>query len=116
MEQQYQQQPAYPQQAPQPVAGVQPTHAPAPSAGVPNVVIASPTWIIALRGVQIVTSVIVLGLCGYLIHGAYADPQGFAIACVSPPAPVQTSCSQVIEYKGEGRKLTFPSPSSHGWP
>ena len=82
MEHQYQQaqQLAFPQQVPQqPAVAVQP----AASAGFRNVVVASPTWILALRGVQIVASVIVLGLCGYLIHGAYADPQGFAIACVS---------------------------------
>lgn len=86
MAQQYQQtQQPYPQQVnQQPAATIQS----AASAGFPNVVVPSPTWIVALRGVQIVTSVIVLGLCGYLIHGAYADPQGFAIACVSPrPRP-----------------------------
>ena len=84
MNQQYQQPVAQPQ------APVASTFAPAPvSSGqsFPNIVIASPTWVTVLRIVQIVSSVIVLGCCGYLIHGAYADPQGFAIACVSPRLP-----------------------------
>lgn len=80
MEQQYQQPVA---QAPPP-ATTTPVHAPVSTGpGFPNLVIASPLWVMILRIVQIVVSVIVLGCCAYLIHGAYADAQGFAIACVS---------------------------------
>ena len=64
----------------------------APVAGnskLPNVFIKSPTWVTALRIVQVVASLVVLGCCGWLIHGAYSDPHGFAIACVSP-SPVLT--------------------------
>lgn len=82
------------QQYQQPVAQVPPpastTIAQAPVStgpGFPNIVITSPMWVMALRIVQIVVSIIVLGCCAYLIHGAYADPQGFAIACVSPRPP-----------------------------
>lgn len=83
MEQQYQQPVS---QAPP--ASSAPIQVPAPTGqGFPNIVVASPTWVTVLRIVQIVVSVIVLGCCAYLIHGAYADPQGLAIACVSRPSP-----------------------------
>ncbi|SPN98439.1 uncharacterized protein DNG_01483 [Cephalotrichum gorgonifer] len=89
MDPQYQQQQPAPvqQQVPQQqhVNAVQQPAAPAVAVSrgpfFQNLTIAPPTWVLAIRGVQVVVSIVIVGLAGYLIHGAYADPQGFAIAC-----------------------------------
>ncbi|CAI4214881.1 unnamed protein product [Parascedosporium putredinis] len=92
MSQQYQQVPLQPegiplqqqyQQPQQPVAHVPVAHAPvaAPAAAHSNVLV-TPTWKLAVRGVQIFITLAVLGLSGHIIHGAYMDPFGLAIAVV----------------------------------
>jgi len=48
-----------------------------------KVILATPTWIAAIRALQILFSVVILGLCAWIIHGAYLDCEGFAIAVVS---------------------------------
>ncbi|KEZ40518.1 hypothetical protein SAPIO_CDS8420 [Scedosporium apiospermum] len=94
MSQQYQQ-PGYPPQGQaiplqqQPQMSAVPT--PAPAASTSYVVypagdnatktgVKPEPWQYAVRGIQIVVSIIVLGLSAYIIHGAYMDPFGFAIA------------------------------------
>jgi hypothetical protein len=42
----------------------------------------SPIWIPIIRGIQILLSLIILGLSGDLIHGLYFNALGFAIFCV----------------------------------
>ncbi|KAJ2999172.1 hypothetical protein NUW58_g86 [Xylaria curta] len=42
--------------------------------------IPTPRWFIGVRVVQIIVSLVIVALSGYLIHGYYADPQGIAIA------------------------------------
>ncbi|KAI1175972.1 hypothetical protein F4777DRAFT_578396 [Nemania sp. FL0916] len=42
--------------------------------------IPTPKWFIGLRVLQIIVALIVVALCGLIIHGYYADPQGLAIA------------------------------------
>ncbi|CAJ2507081.1 Uu.00g082670.m01.CDS01 [Anthostomella pinea] len=43
--------------------------------------IPTPKWFIALRVLQIVIAVVVVGLAGWWIHGLYYDALGFAIFC-----------------------------------
>ncbi|KAI1344250.1 hypothetical protein F5Y15DRAFT_107002 [Xylariaceae sp. FL0016] len=43
--------------------------------------ISTPKWFIALRVLQIIFSLVVIGLSGWWIHGLYEDELGFSIAC-----------------------------------
>jgi hypothetical protein len=43
----------------------------------------TPVWVVVLRGVQILLSIIILGMAGFLIHGHAMGANGFAVACVS---------------------------------
>ena len=64
---------AVPVQQPQPVAA-QP---PAPSGpAVPNMIITSPAWVFIVRVFQVLISLIIVGLCGFLMRGAYAAGGG----------------------------------------
>ncbi|KAI1375816.1 hypothetical protein F4677DRAFT_101657 [Hypoxylon crocopeplum] len=44
-------------------------------------IIPTPKWFIALRVLQIVFSVIIVGMTGWWIHGLYYDELGFVIVC-----------------------------------
>ena len=46
-------------------------------------IIPTPMWVMVVRIVQIVLSLVVLGISAWWIHGLYANPVGFAIVCVS---------------------------------
>jgi hypothetical protein len=46
----------------------------------PDHILASPLWVLILRGAQFVVSIIVLGLAGRLISDAYLDEWGLAVA------------------------------------
>jgi len=48
----------------------------------------TPVWVVAVRGVQILLSIIILGMAGFLIHGHAMGANGFAVACVSSCCPV----------------------------
>lgn len=65
---------------------VQPAVAPvAAGAGAPKpqYVQQTPGWVVAIRGFQILLSVIILGIAGYLMHGKVLDENAFALVCVS---------------------------------
>ncbi|KAI2465541.1 hypothetical protein F4781DRAFT_424718 [Annulohypoxylon bovei var. microspora] len=47
-----------------------------------ELLIQTPRWFIALRVLQIVFSLIALGMTGWWIHGLYYDELGFVIVCV----------------------------------
>lgn len=124
MEQQYhheQQQPLAqnPQQPaqmnPQPAQAAAPAPAPAPTgSSFPNIVVASPTWVVVIRGVQVLLSLVILAMAGYLIHGAYSDPHGFAIACVSLSRPLAQEIQPNHEISSPTapkiRNITYPPP------
>jgi len=67
----------YPQPTVAPVAPV------APVAGVPKqqYVQQTPTWVVVIRGFQILLSIIILGIAGYLMHGKVLDENAFALVC-----------------------------------
>ncbi|KAF6823913.1 G-protein coupled receptor protein [Colletotrichum plurivorum] len=46
----------------------------------PHSPIPAPAWILALRGAQVLLSIIILGLAGAIIHWVYLDELGFAVA------------------------------------
>ncbi|KAI5855042.1 hypothetical protein GGS23DRAFT_608250 [Durotheca rogersii] len=46
-----------------------------------QVIIPTPKWFIALRALQIVLGIILVGLTGWWIHGLYYDELGFVIVC-----------------------------------
>jgi hypothetical protein len=55
-------------------------------------VLKTPIWITVIRGFQFLVSLIIVGLAGRLMHDAYLDEQGLALAIVrfkslSPPLP-----------------------------
>jgi len=63
----------------------QPQMATMPHYGVKSdkVILATPTWMAAIRGLQILFSIIIFGLCAWTIHSVYLDCDGLAIAVVS---------------------------------
>lgn len=48
-------------------------------------VLKTPIWITVIRGFQFLLSLIIVGLAGRLIHDAYLDENGLAIATASSP-------------------------------
>lgn len=46
-------------------------------------IIPTPTWVLVVRILQIIISLIVIGISGWFIHGLYLSSLGFAIVCVS---------------------------------
>lgn len=52
-------------------------------------VLKTPIWILVVRGFQFLFSLIIVGLVGTLIHDAYLDEEGLALAmvCSQRPAP-----------------------------
>ena len=51
---------------------------------VPAHIIQTPVWMTVIRGFQFFLAIVILGISGWLIHGAYIDEMGFAIAVVRP--------------------------------
>ncbi len=47
----------------------------------------TPVWVVVVRGFQIAFSVIILAMCGYLIHGKALDANVFALVVVSSRRP-----------------------------
>ncbi|KAJ4266043.1 hypothetical protein NW762_004016 [Fusarium torreyae] len=45
-----------------------------------NHVLKTPLWIIIIRGFQFLVSLIIVGLCGRMMHDAYLDEQGLSLA------------------------------------
>ncbi|KAL2675623.1 hypothetical protein Neosp_011813 [[Neocosmospora] mangrovei] len=43
-------------------------------------VLQTPLWIMIIRGFQFLISLIIVGLCGRMIHDAYLDEEGFSLA------------------------------------
>lgn len=50
-----------------------------------STVIVMPTWVLVVRILQFILSIIILGCAAWFIHGLYLNALGFAIACVSGP-------------------------------
>lgn len=48
-------------------------------------VLKTPIWITVIRGFQFLVSLIIVGLAGRLMHDAYLDEHGLALATVSIP-------------------------------
>lgn len=44
----------------------------------------TPVWVMVIRGFQLFLSLVILGLAGRLMHDAYLDEEGLALAIVSP--------------------------------
>lgn len=56
-------------------------------------IIVTPMWMLIVRFFQFLLSIIILGLAGWTIHGAYIETLGLAIAIVRdnltlPPKPL----------------------------
>lgn len=47
-------------------------------------VLKTPLWMTVIRGLIVLISLVILGMAGHLIHGAYLDEFGLAVATVSP--------------------------------
>ncbi len=45
-------------------------------------VLKTPLWMTAIRGLIVLLSIVILGMAGSLIHGAYLDEFGLAVATV----------------------------------
>lgn len=53
----------------------------------PDHIIKTPIWMLVIRVFQFLLALIIVGLAGTLIHQAYLDEEGLALAIVrSPPA------------------------------
>lgn len=48
-------------------------------------VLKTPIWITVIRGFQFLISLIIVGLAGRMMHDAYMDEHGLALATVSSP-------------------------------
>ena len=46
-------------------------------------VLQTPIWLVVIRGFQVFLSLIILALCGRLMHDAYLEEEGFSLAVVS---------------------------------
>lgn len=49
---------------------------------VPDHVVATPIWMLAIRVAQFLLALIIVGLSGALMHDAYLDEEGLALAIV----------------------------------
>lgn len=54
---------------------------------VPEHIIHTPVWVTIIRGIQFFLAIVILGISAWLIHGAYIEELGFAIAVVRLPLP-----------------------------
>jgi hypothetical protein len=45
----------------------------------------TPTWVVVVRGVQVLFGFVILVMAGYLIHGYAMGANGFAVVCVGLP-------------------------------
>jgi hypothetical protein len=50
-------------------------------------VLKTPIWVLVVRGFQIFISLVIVGLAGRLMHDAYLDEEGLALAVVRSPTP-----------------------------
>jgi hypothetical protein len=50
----------------------------------PEHVVATPIWMLAIRVAQFLVALIIVGLAGALMHDAYLDEEGLALAIVRP--------------------------------
>ncbi len=44
-----------------------------------------PVFVNVFRGFQILLSIVIMGMAGYLMHGLVLGPYAFAFVCVGPP-------------------------------
>lgn len=51
----------------------------------PSHVLQTPIWMLAIRIVQLLLSLIIVGMAGKLMHDAYLDECGLALAIVTFP-------------------------------
>ena len=66
-------------------------------------VLQTPLWIVIIRGFQFLVSLIIVGLCGWMIHDAGLPENSLCIAIVSQPIDLHPSLTN-----------TLLRPSSHG--
>jgi hypothetical protein len=84
-------------------------------------IVASPTWLLAIRGAQFVLAVIILGLSASAIHDAYIDEEGLSLAIVSPfnfsliPIPKPPNATTAATSRSQAPQLTCPPQSLFTW-
>jgi len=68
-----------------------------------NHVLQTPLWIVIIRGFQFLISLIIVGLCGRLMHDATLDEEALSLAIVNP-----------LFHSFISTPLTASRQSSHG--
>lgn len=75
-----------------------------------NHVLQTPLWIVIIRGFQFLISLIIVGLCGRLMHDATLDEEALSLAIVCPPAPLNLNTTNTSRQSSHGS--SSPTPSS----